>query len=89
MTYLKDTLSYFGVQQVHERYEYFNGQPPQGQCRISFSMPKKRGRGFVQISEVGVKVPQHQRVVAQKYAIMACVTKLASIGYPCALYPPC
>ena len=37
------------------------------------------GRGVVQISEMGIKAPQ--QTVAQKYAIIACVTKLANIGY--------
>jgi hypothetical protein len=37
------------------------------------------GRGVVQISEMGIKAPQ--QIVAQKYVVIACVTKLANIGY--------
>jgi len=37
------------------------------------------GRGVVQISEMGIKAPQ--QTVAQKYAVIACVTKLTNIRY--------
>ena len=38
-----------------------------------------KGRGVVQILEVGVKAPD--KVVAQKYVVLACVNKLVNIGY--------
>jgi hypothetical protein len=37
------------------------------------------GRGVAQISEMGIKAPQ--QTVAQKYVVIACVTKLVDIGY--------
>jgi hypothetical protein len=49
------------------------------QCQISFSIRAKRGRGVVQISEMGIKAPQQN--VAKKYVVFACVTKLTNIGY--------
>ena len=49
------------------------------QCQIDFSIAPRRGRGVVQISEIRIKAPQ--QTVAQKYAVIACVTKLANIGY--------
>ena len=49
------------------------------QCRIGFSIAARMGRGVVQISEMEIKAPQ--QTVAQKYAIIACVTKLVNIGY--------
>ena len=36
-------------------------------------------RGVVQISEMGIKAPQ--QTVAQKYVVIASVTKLANIRY--------
>jgi hypothetical protein len=49
------------------------------QCRISFSIRARRARGVVEISEVEIKAPQ--QTLVQKYAVFACVTKLANIGY--------
>ena len=49
------------------------------QCRIGFSIAARRGRGVVQISEIRIKAPQ--QTIAQKYVVIACVTKLANIGY--------
>ena len=49
------------------------------QCRIGFSIAARRGRGVVLISEIGIKAPQ--QTVARKYAVTACVTKLANIRY--------
>ena len=49
------------------------------QCRIGFFIAARMSRGVVQISETGIKAPQ--QTVAQKYAVIACVTKLANIGY--------
>ena len=49
------------------------------QCRIDFSNATRRGRGVVQISEIRIKAPQ--QTIAQKYVVIACVTKLANIGY--------
>jgi hypothetical protein len=47
------------------------------QCRIGFSIAARIGRGVVQISEMGTKAPQ--QTVAQKYVVIACVTKLANM----------
>jgi hypothetical protein len=50
------------------------------QCRVGFSIAARRGRGrVVQISEVGRKAPD--KAIAEKYGILACVNKLATIGY--------
>ena len=49
------------------------------QCRIDFSIAARMGRGVVQISEMGIKAPL--QIVAQKYDVIACVTKLANMGY--------
>ena len=62
---------------VIETFHIDNG--PLIQCRIGFSIAARRGRGIVQISEMGIKAPQ--QTVAQKYAVITCVTKLANIGY--------
>jgi hypothetical protein len=50
------------------------------QCRVSFFIADRRGTGRVEeISEVGSKAPD--KVVAEKYGVLACVNKLATIGY--------
>ena len=49
------------------------------QSRIGFSIAARRGRGVVQISEMGIKA--HEKSIAQKYAIIACLNKLTNIGY--------
>jgi hypothetical protein len=71
--------SYFGVEEVNvECFEVDNGQLMQ--CRVGFSIVARRGRcGVVQISKVGRKTPN--QVIAQKYGVLACVNKLATIGY--------
>ena len=60
-----------------ESFEVDNGRLIQ--YRVGFSIPARRGRGVVQISEMGIKAPQ--QTVAQKYTVIACVTKLTNIGY--------
>jgi hypothetical protein len=62
-----------------ECFEVDNGRLKQ--CRLSFSIADRRGRGcVVQISEVGCKAPD--KVVAKKiYGVLACVNKLVIIGY--------
>ena len=71
-------LSNFGVKVVNvESFEVDIGRFIQ--CRVGFSIAARRGRGVVQISEVGVKAPD--KAVAQKYVVLACVNKLANIGY--------
>ena len=49
------------------------------QSRIGFSIAARRGTGVVQISEVGRKAPDKK--IATKYAVIACLNKLANIGY--------
>ena len=49
------------------------------QCQIAFFITARMGKGVVQISEMEIKAPK--QTVAQKYAIIACVTRLANIGY--------
>jgi hypothetical protein len=65
-----------------ESFEIDNGRFIQ--CRVDFSITARRGRGVVQISEVGVKTPD--KAVAQKYVVLACVNKLANIGYTLLIY---
>jgi hypothetical protein len=63
---------------VHvETFHVDNG--PLIQCRVCFSIAARRGKGVVQISEMGIQA--RQQTVAQKYTVIACVTKLANIGY--------
>ena len=59
-----------------ESFEVDNGRLIQ--YRVGFSIPTRRGRGVVQISEVEVKAPD--KAIAQKYVVLACVNKLANIG---------
>jgi hypothetical protein len=76
--WLEEILSNFGVEAVDvECFEVDNGQLIQ--CRVGFSIIARRGRGVVQISEVGRKAPDKN--IAQKYGVLACVNKLANIGY--------
>jgi hypothetical protein len=65
-----------------ESFEIDNGRLIQ--CRVGFSIATRRGTGVVQISEVGIKEPD--KAIAQKYAILACVNKLANIGYTLPTY---
>jgi len=65
-----------------ESFEVDNGRFIQ--CRVGFSIAARRGRGVVQISEVGVKAPD--KAVAQKYVVLACVNKLENIGYTLPTY---
>ena len=60
-----------------ESFEVDNGRLMQ--CRVRFSITTRRGTGVVQISEVGIKPPD--KAIAQKYVVLACVNKLANIGY--------
>ena len=62
---------------VVQTFHVDNG--PLIQCRIGFFIAARRGRGVVQISEMGIKAPQ--QTIAQKYTVIACVTKLTNIGY--------
>ena len=51
-------------------------------CNIELafhSIIARRGTGVVQISEVGRKAPDKK--IATKYAVIACLNKLANIGY--------
>ena len=54
------------------------------QYRVGLSIAARRGRVVVQILEVGVKVPD--KAVALKYVVLACVNKLANIGYTLPTY---
>jgi hypothetical protein len=73
----------FGVEVMDvESFEVDNGRFIQ--YRVGFSITARRGRGVVQISEVGVKAPD--KAVAQKYVILAYVNKLANIGYTLPTY---
>jgi len=65
-----------------ESFEVDNGRFIQ--CQVGFSIATRRGRGVVQISEVGVKAPD--KAVAQKYVVLACVNKLTNIGYTLPTY---
>ena len=65
-----------------ESFEVDNGRFIQ--YRVGFSITARRGKGVVQISEVGVKAPD--KAVAQKYVVLACVNKLANIGYTLPTY---
>ena len=49
------------------------------QSRIGFSITARRGRGVVQISEVGVKAPKKK--VAIIYDVKSYLNKLVNIGY--------
>ena len=60
-----------------ESFDVDNGRLVQS--RIGFSIVARRGTGVVQISEVGRKAPD--QLIAQKYGVLACVNKLATIGY--------
>jgi hypothetical protein len=61
-----------------ECFEVDNGQLKQ--CRVSFSIVDRRAIGrVVEISYVGSKALD--KGVAEKYGILACVNKLATIGY--------
>ena len=62
---------------VVQTFHVDNG--PLIQCRIGFSIAARIGRGVVQILEMRIKAPQ--QTVAQKHAVIVCVTKLANIGY--------
>jgi hypothetical protein len=46
---------------------------------LDFSIAARRGTGVVQISEVGVKATEKK--IAIKYVVIACVNKIANIGY--------
>ena len=83
MIWLKETLSNFRVEVVDvESFEVDNGRFIQ--YRVGLSIAARRGRVVVQILEVGVKAPD--KAVAQKYAVLACVNKLANIGYTLPTY---
>ena len=58
-----------------ETFHVDNG--PLIQCRIGFSIAARRGRGVVQILEVGVKALD--KAIVQKYVVLACVNKLVNI----------
>ena len=60
-----------------ESFDVDNGRLVQ--CRIGFSITARRGTGVVQISEMGIKAPK--KSIAQKYVVIACLNKLANIGY--------
>ena len=65
-----------------ESFEVNNGRFIQ--CRVGFFIAARRGRGVVQILEARVKAPD--KAVAQKYVVLACVNKLANIGYTLPTY---
>jgi hypothetical protein len=61
-----------------ECFEVDNGRLKQ--CRVSFFIADRRGIGHVvEISEVGSKTPD--KAIVEKYGVLACVNKLATIGY--------
>ena len=60
-----------------ESFDVDNGRLVQSQ--IGFSIAARRGRGVVQISEVGVKAPVKKITI--KCAVKSCLNKLANIGY--------
>jgi hypothetical protein len=60
-----------------DRFDIDNGQFIE--CQIGFSIAARSGRGVVQISEIGMKVPE--KTMAEKYVVMACLNKLANNGY--------
>jgi hypothetical protein len=61
-----------------ECFEVDNGRLKQ--YRVSFSIADRRDIGrVVEISEVGSKAVD--KAVAEKYGVLACVNKLATIGY--------
>ena len=60
-----------------ESFDVDNGRLVQS--RIGFSITTRRGKGVVQISEVGVKAPEKK--VAIIYAVKSCLNKLTNIGY--------
>ena len=53
---------------------------------LAFPSPLGGGTVVVQISNMGIKAPEKSST--QKYAIIACLNKLANIGYTCLHYPP-
>ena len=67
---------------VVQTFHVDNG--PLIQCRIGFSIAANRGISVVQILETGIKAPH--KGVAEKYAVIACVNKLANIGYTLPTY---
>ena len=70
--------SNFGVEGVDvETFDVDNGRLVQ--CRIGFSITTRKGTRVVQISEVGVKA--HEKKIANRYAVIACLNKLTNIGY--------
>ena len=72
------TFSSFGAEVVDvESFEVDNGRFIQ--CRVGFSIAARRGTGIIQISEVRIMAPN--KAIAQKYIVLACVNKLANIGY--------
>ena len=76
--WLEETLSNFGVEGVDvESFEVDNGRLMQ--YRVGFSIAARRGTGIIQISEVRIMAPD--KAIAQKYVVLACVNKLANIGY--------
>ena len=76
--WLEETLSNFGVEGVDvESFEVDNGRLMQ--YRVGFSIAARRGTGIIQISEVRIMAPN--KAIAQKYVVLACVNKLANIGY--------
>jgi folate-dependent tRNA-U54 methylase TrmFO/GidA len=61
-----------------ECFEVDNGQLKQ--CRVSFFIADRRGTcRVVEISEVESMAPN--KAVTEKYGVLACVNKLATIGY--------
>ena len=60
-----------------ESFDVDNGRLVQS--RIGFSITTRRGKGVVQISEVGIKTPEKKIVI--KYVVKSCLNKLANIRY--------
>ena len=84
ITWLKHTLSYFGVHEVVVQHSHHlhSELGQQIQCQISFSIaPRRRGGNPINISAVGTKSHVSQPAVTQKNAVMGCVTKLQEHGY--------
>ena len=81
--WLEETLLNFGVEVVDvESFEVDIGRFIQ--YRVGLSIAARRGRSVVQILEVGRKAPD--KAIAQKYYVLACVNKLANIGYTLPTY---
>jgi hypothetical protein len=67
-------------------YDVDNGRLKEYRVAFSITARSRRG-GVVEISEVGRKAPD--QAVAEKYGVLTCVNKLATIGYNLPTYSSC